>query len=382
MHLESNADGDLFDRSAAMSFTQMNQDDEDDHDKENSPIVIPRHSSLDRVQHGDESDQPMEEDDMPPPESNGDELGMAESEGESSGRGHQQRSESIEVGVKKKGKAKPQTKAKKEPPPKKASQKKPTSKKTLTERRTNIQDLENDDDDDDDDLGLRRSKRVRYEPLEWWRCEKVVYGRRDSKGRHVVPVIKEIIRVPKDEHLPLSKKKSSRKPRSKRRQPKVESDEDDEDDPENGWDAETPSHGVVLDFPTNDEVERRVAFTSQMLDLRPAGDGSFSYQKIFADHEFIAAGQLLVPPGSSKPGKSTKDNTYIFWVIQGTVRVRIHESDYVFATGGMFMVPRGNVYHVQNIGQRDSKLFFTQARMIPAEELPETRATSEASQAA
>ena len=48
-----------------------------------------------------------------------------------------------------------------------------------------------------------------------------------------------------------------------------------------------------------------------MLDLRPAGDGSFSYQKIFADHEFIAAGQLLVPPGSSKPGKSTKDNTYV-----------------------------------------------------------------------
>jgi len=114
------------------------------------------------------------------------------------------------------------------------------------------------------------------------------------------------------------------------------------------------------------------------LDLRPAGDGSFSYQKIFADHEFIAAGQLSVPPGSSKPGKSTKDNTYIFWVIQGTVRVRIHESDYVFAAGGMFMVPRGNVYHVQNIGQRDSKLFFTQARMIPAEELSETRANSEA----
>jgi centromere protein C len=53
-----------------------------------------------------------------------------------------------------------------------------------------------------------------------------------------------------------------------------------------------------------------------MLDPRPAGDGSFSYQKIFADNEFIAAGQLVVPPGSSKPGKSTKDNTYvcIYWL--------------------------------------------------------------------
>lgn len=117
-----------------------------------------------------------------------------------------------------------------------------------------------DDDDDDDVDGLRRSKRVRYEPLEWWRCEKVVYGRRNSGGRQVVPVIKEIIRIPKEESLPFSKKKSSRKPRSKTQKVKAEGDEEEEaeeENPEAEWDAETPSRGIVLDYPSSEEVERR-----------------------------------------------------------------------------------------------------------------------------
>lgn len=44
-----------------------------------------------------------------------------------------------------------------------------------------------------------------------------------------------------------------------------------------------------------------------------------------------------------------------------------------------FMLKKlGNVYYIQNIGKRAAKLFFAQARRIPAEELSETRATSEA----
>lgn len=42
--------------------------------------------------------------------------------------------------------------------------------------------------------GVRRSKRHRFRPLEFWRQEKVVYGRRES-GLCLVPHIKEIIRV-------------------------------------------------------------------------------------------------------------------------------------------------------------------------------------------
>jgi hypothetical protein len=42
--------------------------------------------------------------------------------------------------------------------------------------------------------GVRRGLRHRYKPLDWWRQERVVYGRRES-GVSYVPHIKEIIRV-------------------------------------------------------------------------------------------------------------------------------------------------------------------------------------------
>jgi hypothetical protein len=42
--------------------------------------------------------------------------------------------------------------------------------------------------------GVRRGLRHRYRPLDWWRQERVVYGRRES-GVSFVPHIKEIIRV-------------------------------------------------------------------------------------------------------------------------------------------------------------------------------------------
>jgi centromere protein C len=32
----------------------------------------------------------------------------------------------------------------------------------------------------------------------------------------------------------------------------------------------------------------------------------------------------------------------IFYVIEGAVNLRVHETSLILATGGMFMVPRGN----------------------------------------
>lgn len=103
---------------------------------------------------------------------------------------------------------------------------------------------------------MRRGSRIRYKPLEWWRCEKVVYGRRET-GTSMIPVIKDIIRIPKEAPQPLA---SKNKPRSKRRsRSKTVQDEDQEAlvfNPEEGWDDQTDPHGVVLDFHGGQEVQR------------------------------------------------------------------------------------------------------------------------------
>lgn len=97
-----------------------------------------------------------------------------------------------------------------------------------------------------------------------------------------------------------------------------------------------------------------------MVNPKPAANNDWSFQKVFGDGDFIAAGQLIIPPHGRKPSKGTKDNTYvsaisasfkpcsdilsmqIFYVIEGAVNLKVHETSLILATGGMFMVPRGN----------------------------------------
>lgn len=104
--------------------------------------------------------------------------------------------------------------------------------------------------------GVRRSRRHRYKPLEYWRQEKVVYGRPDS-GITLVPQIKEIIRIPQEPPRPLGKAARKRKRAGSERakshtQPY---------DPEEGWDDDTEEFGVVIDYVTQEPVSRRAYFS-------------------------------------------------------------------------------------------------------------------------
>lgn len=58
----------------------------------------------------------------------------------------------------------------------------------------------------------------------------------------------------------------------------------------------------------------------------------------------------------------------MFYVIEGAVTFKVHESSYLLCTGGMILVPRGNTYYIENIAERDAKLFFAQARRVSADE--------------
>ncbi|KAG2146205.1 Mif2/CENP-C like-domain-containing protein [Suillus clintonianus] len=211
--------------------------------------------------------------------------------------------------------------------------------------------------------GVRRSRRHRYKPLEYWRSEKVVYGRNDS-GLILVPQIKEIIRIPQEPPKPLGKAGKKRKRTGSERAKSIL----EPVDPEEGWDDDTQESGVVIDYATEEPVLRRIVFTAKKVDPKPAAGGGWFFQKVFGEGDFIAAGVLRIPPQGRKPSKGTKDNTYVFYVIEGAVAAVIHESQYIVATGGMFIVPRGNTYYIENISDRDAKVFFTQARQVSLDE--------------
>jgi len=127
--------------------------------------------------------------------------------------------------------------------------------------------------------------------------------------------------------------------------------------------------GVTLDYHTKEENRRRLAFTPKMARLRAPSGQDWFFQKVFGDGEFIAAGQLVIPPGKKKPSKGTKDNSYVFYIIDGTANVKIHNTTFVLGTGAMFVIPRGNTYSIENITDRDAKFFFTQARKVAFDDI-------------
>lgn len=106
---------------------------------------------------------------------------------------------------------------------------------------------------------------MRIPPLEWWRLEKVVYGRRES-GFSTVPVIKEIIRHPEEPVKPLSKTGKSRASRKRK------SAEAAVHNPEEGWDDNTDYKGIVVDFVTGEEVERRACKPIILCNINPRRD--------------------------------------------------------------------------------------------------------------
>jgi len=54
-----------------------------------------------------------------------------------------------------------------------------------------------------------------------------------------------------------------------------------------------------------------VTFTAKMVEPKVVMNSNYKFQKIFGDGDFIAAGQLVIPPGEQKPAKFAKDNTYV-----------------------------------------------------------------------
>ncbi|TFK64211.1 hypothetical protein BDN72DRAFT_881628, partial [Pluteus cervinus] len=126
------------------------------------------------------------------------------------------------------------------------------------------------------------------------------------------------------------------------------------------------TNATVNYFGSSDKVSRRVAFPENLLSPKPVDNdhGKFAYQKVFGDGDFIAAGVLVLPPQGIKPSNNAKANTLMFYLAAGTVKFSIENDEFVLHAGGMFMVPRGNVYNIHNVGQIEAKIFFTQARRM------------------
>ncbi|NWI17488.1 CENPC protein, partial [Crypturellus soui] len=194
---------------------------------------------------------------------------------------------------------------------------------------------------------VRRTKRIRLRPLEYWRGERVSYTVRPSGL-----VISGIVCPETEPRRKIKRKKPSHKPKRDQTRSEIAVNLD-----QTLADISKPT--VVLDPKTNKEV---------LLECIDAGkrdsffqDESIEIYKNLNTSDF-AVGKLVLKPLKEKGYQFVHMDTMAFHILQGKIILTLHKTSYYLATGDYFYVPAGNGYNVRNILNEESILLFTQLK--------------------
>ncbi|RLW08922.1 hypothetical protein DV515_00002614, partial [Chloebia gouldiae] len=197
---------------------------------------------------------------------------------------------------------------------------------------------------------VRRTKRIRLKPLEYWRGERINYTMKSSGGL----VISGLVH-PETE--------SPRKSKKRKDCPKQKTDKTNRGDiPGSLYHslADTSKPAVVLDPLTNKEVRLDCINTasSQSYFFK---DEAIEIQKKL-NTSLFATGRLVLKPYKEKGHQFVDMDTIAFHIIHGKVIVTLHETSYYLSSGDCFYVPAGNGYNIRNLLNEDCVLLFTQLK--------------------
>ncbi|CAG8589822.1 23390_t:CDS:2 [Gigaspora rosea] len=188
---------------------------------------------------------------------------------------------------------------------------------------------------------IRRSKRQRIKPLEFWRNERI-------------PLIYfiEVIRVPRsdDNESGVGRNTKRRKRNSKNTTLKKGEKNDDIDEV-------ASAEGLAIDWETNEKITRRLIYTLSMYQTETIGNDGCKFQKTFSEGDFFSAGLIDIPKGRKKSGRNSNESA------MGSVTFHLDTQTFTVKEGAQFFVPRGNMYCITNSSKSsDARLFFAQAK--------------------
>ncbi|XP_037685825.1 centromere protein C isoform X2 [Choloepus didactylus] len=206
---------------------------------------------------------------------------------------------------------------------------------------------------------VRRTKRTRLKPLEYWRGERVDYEGRPSGGFVIGGV--------------LSPDTVSSKRKAKGNMGKVNKIANrkriclDDDERKNRLVAN-------LNMPLGDPLQpTRVKDPDTreiiLMDLiRPRNTYQFFVEhnelKVYKtlDTSYFSTGKLILGPCQEKGKQHVGPDTLVFYVNFGDLLCTLHETPYIMSTGDSFYVPSGNYYNIKNLLNEESVLLFTQIK--------------------
>ncbi|NWS49842.1 CENPC protein, partial [Probosciger aterrimus] len=184
---------------------------------------------------------------------------------------------------------------------------------------------------------VRRTKRLRLRPLEYWRGERVSYTMRPSGGL----VISGIVCPEPEPQRKIKRKKGG------------------SEIPANGDHslADTSKPTVGVDPVTNEEVLLECVNTESSNACFFKDESVEIYKNL--NTSAFATGKLILKPFKEKGHQFVHMDTIAFHIIHGKVIVTLHKTSYYLTTGDFFYVPAASL---RNLLNKESVLLFTQLK--------------------
>ncbi|XP_076193069.1 centromere protein C isoform X2 [Aptenodytes patagonicus] len=196
---------------------------------------------------------------------------------------------------------------------------------------------------------VRRTKRIRLRPLEYWRGERVNYTMRPSGGL----VISGIVCPETEPHRKIKRRKGGQKQKRDETRSEIPANLDHTL-------ADTSKPTIVLDPVTNEEVLLECVNTESSHSCFFKDESVEIYKNL--NTSAFATGRLILKPFKEKGHQFVHMDTIAFHVIYGKIIVTLHKTSYYLTTGDFFYVPAGNGYNIRNLLNEESVLLFTQLK--------------------
>ncbi|NXF37238.1 CENPC protein, partial [Nyctibius bracteatus] len=196
---------------------------------------------------------------------------------------------------------------------------------------------------------VRRTKRIRLRPLEYWRGERVNYTMSPSGGL----VVSGIVCPETEPHRKIRQRKGGHKQKRDEARSEIPANLDHSL-------ADTSKPAVVLDFETNEEVFLECINTDRNHSCFFKNESVVIYKNL--NTSAFATGRLVLKPFKEKGYQFVYMDTIAFYVIHGKIIVTLYKTSYCLTTGDFFYVPPGNEYNIRNLLNEESVLLFTQLK--------------------
>lgn len=203
--------------------------------------------------------------------------------------------------------------------------------------------------------GVRRTKRIRSKPLEYWRGERVDYKAAASGGFVIDGILSPEIVTSKrkaKEKVKIDTRKRICLDNIERKSRLVVNCDISLGDPFQPTQVKDPETREIIPM---DLIRPRDTYQFFV------EHGELKVYKTL-DTPFFSTGKLILGPYGEKGKQYVGEDILVFYVNVGDLLCTLHETPYIITTGDSFYIPSGNCYNIKNLQNEESILLFTQIK--------------------